>query len=225
MDPDGEAGSDQSDSDRLPPPGADLTGRGLPDVIVNEFSGGAHCCSTFYIFELGETFRLVDKISAEHGGITFEDLDGDGVPEIKMQDWSYAYEFASFGDCYAPEVVLRYKDDHYVIAPDLMTTPALTEEELVAKAAAVKAAYREVAEDGNVTLSSPATWGAAGGVLWNAMLELVYTGREDQALRLFNLAWPEWAHGKRHALRNFTKAVAHSRYYQQLAGAGSAAGK
>jgi len=109
-------------------------------------------------------------IEAEHGDVEFVDLDGDSIPEIKLQDWSYAYVFGSFADSYAPDVVLRFKDDRYVIAPDLMTTPALTKDELVAKAAEVKATCREVDEDGNVTLSSPIAWDADGGELWNAML-------------------------------------------------------
>ena len=209
----------------LPLPGSDLTGRGQPDVVIHEYSGGAHCCSTYRIFELGDTFREVVVIEAQHGEIEFLDLDGNGIPVIKLQDWSYAYEFTGFADSYAPDVVLRYKDNQYVMAPDLMTTPVLTDGELVAKAAEIKEAYREVDQDGSVTLSSPATWSAGGGALWNAMLELLYTGHEDQALRLFNLAWPEWAHGKRRALRKFDKTVGASEYWPQMAEALSATPK
>jgi hypothetical protein len=205
----------------LPLPGSDLTGRGQPDVVIHEYSGGAHCCSTYRIFELGDTFREVAVIEAQHGEIEFVDLDGNGIPVIELQDWSYAYEFTGFADSYAPDVVLRFKDDQYVMAPDLMTTPALSDAELVAKAAEVKEAYREVDQDGSVSLSSPATWSAGGGALWNAMLELLYTGHEDEALRLFNLAWPEWARGKRRALRKFVKTVGASEYWPQMTAASS----
>lgn len=205
----------------LPLPGSDLTGRGQPDVVIHEYSGGAHCCSTYRIFELGDTFREVAVIEAQHGEIEFVDLDGNGIPVIKLQDWSYAYEFTGFADSYAPDVVLRFKGNQYVMASDLTTTPALSDAELVAKAAEVKDAYREVDQDGSVTLSSPATWSAGGGALWNAMLELLYTGHEDQALRLFNLAWPEWAHGKRRALRKFVKTVGSSEYWPQMTAASS----
>jgi len=144
------------------------------------------------------------------------DSDGDGVPEVKMQDWSYAYEFTCFAGSYAPEIVLRFVNDHYVIAPDLMETPAWTEEELADKAAEILAAYREVDAEGAETLLSPSDWGAGDGELWNAMLELIYAGHEDQALQLFNLAWPEWAEGRESALQHFSETVGASPYWQQL---------
>ena len=212
----GEADATSVPDWQLPPPGTDLTGRGQPDVVIAEYSGGAHCCSTYRIFELGDTFREVAALEAEHGDVEFVDLDGDGVPEVKIQDWSYAYEFTCFAGSYAPEVVLRFVDDHYVIAPDLMVTPALTEEELADKAAEIKAAYREVDADDVVTLLSPADWGAGDGELWNAMLELLYAGHEDQALQLFNLAWPEWAEDRESALQHFSETVGASAYWQQL---------
>jgi len=37
--------------------GADITGDGQPDLVVSEWSGGANCCLTFHIFEIGSTFR------------------------------------------------------------------------------------------------------------------------------------------------------------------------
>ena len=153
---------------QLPPPGADLTGRGQPDVVIAEYSGGAHCCSTYR--------------------------------------------------SYAPEVILRFAGDHYVIAPELMETPALTEEELADKAAEIQAAYREVDADGEVTLLSPGDWGSGEGELWTAMLELIYGGHEDQALQLFNLAWPEWAADPAAALQHFSETVGASAYWRQLMG-------
>ncbi|HEV2332002.1 MAG TPA: hypothetical protein VGV16_02480, partial [Gammaproteobacteria bacterium] len=37
--------------------GDDLTGAGLPDLLLSEWSGGAHCCYTFHLFQLGTEFR------------------------------------------------------------------------------------------------------------------------------------------------------------------------
>jgi hypothetical protein len=44
------------------PIGADVTGAGIPNLVVREYSGGAHCCTSFVIFELGNTFRKVANI-------------------------------------------------------------------------------------------------------------------------------------------------------------------
>ena len=56
---------------------------------------------------------------------------------------------------------------------DLMTTTALSDAELVAKADEVKEAYREVDQDGSVTLSSPGPGAPAaarcGTPCWNCL--------------------------------------------------------
>jgi hypothetical protein len=44
------------------PIGADVTGAGIPNLVVREYSGGAHCCTSFVIFELGNTFHKVTKL-------------------------------------------------------------------------------------------------------------------------------------------------------------------
>lgn len=44
------------------PIGADVTGAGIPNLVVKEYSGGAHCCTSFDVFELGSSFRKVSTI-------------------------------------------------------------------------------------------------------------------------------------------------------------------
>ena len=38
--------------------GTDVTGRGQPDMIVSLFTGGAHCCSIHFVFELEPTVQV-----------------------------------------------------------------------------------------------------------------------------------------------------------------------
>ena len=67
----------------LPVPGSrgrssytrDLTGKGLPDVIVGQYSGGGHCCTVATILELGKD--AVTPIGRVDGidGLPFEGLE------------------------------------------------------------------------------------------------------------------------------------------------------
>ena len=50
-------------------------------------------------------------------------------------------------------------------------------------------------------------------------MELIYTGREDQALKLFDLAWPVGVDGKQEALQKFVEAVSASDYWKQMGAA------
>jgi hypothetical protein len=47
--------------------GRDITRNGLPDLVVSEWTGGANCCLTFHIFEIGPHFRKIAEIVAEFG--------------------------------------------------------------------------------------------------------------------------------------------------------------
>lgn len=200
----------------LPTPGTDLTGEGKPNVVIMEWSGGAHCCNTYYIFELGDTFRLVDTIEARDGAIVFKDVDDDGIPEIRMPDYSYAYAFTCFAGSPAPEVILRYEYGHYQVATDLMEKPAPTDKELQTLADEVRNGYRTKDDDGQERLTSPGELDSSAA-LWREMLDLIYAGHEDLALRFFDMAWPEWAEGKEEALKKFTETVANSPWWQQVA--------
>src|SRR5579863_9750021 len=42
--------------------GTDLTGEGVPDLLVSEWTGGSHCCYRFHIFALGEKFKAIQSI-------------------------------------------------------------------------------------------------------------------------------------------------------------------
>src|ERR1700739_3326002 len=46
----------------LPVSGEDVNRDGVPDLVVEGFSGGAHCCSTYTIFSLSAKPKLVFKI-------------------------------------------------------------------------------------------------------------------------------------------------------------------
>jgi len=78
-----------------PVPGADITGNGRPDVIVYEWTGGAHCSFIARVFELGDRCEKLATIDGVHGTPAFVDVDRDSVPEVVIYDWSFAYWPAS----------------------------------------------------------------------------------------------------------------------------------
>jgi len=43
-----------------PATGVDFTGTG--PALVSEWSGGAHCCYTFHVFQLGDSFKALPAI-------------------------------------------------------------------------------------------------------------------------------------------------------------------
>ena len=105
--------------------GMDITGDGQPDLVISEWLGGANCCLLFHIFEIGPTFKKLGTIDAEFGDsgphfiLPDKDSKATGLA-IEIHDWTFANWNTDFADSPAPKVVLRFSDNAYRIAPDLM---------------------------------------------------------------------------------------------------------
>lgn len=75
----------------------DLNGDGVPDPIVDTYSGGAHCCSTSSI-ALSTASGYGDPITQPWGdyGYQMKDLGGTPTPEFVSADDRFAYAFTSY---------------------------------------------------------------------------------------------------------------------------------
>lgn len=97
-------------------PGDDLTGDGVPNLLIEGYSLGAHCCFTYHLLSLGETLEVVWAADTRDSGIMLVDLKGDGERQFLLADMTFAYEFCSFADSPAPTVVLRIGSEGVTIA-------------------------------------------------------------------------------------------------------------
>lgn len=195
------------------PMGRSINGDHRPNLVVEEWTGGAHCCSVFHVFEIGSRFRRVATIDAlDTEDAAFRDLRGDGTLQLVMRDWTFAYWNASFADSTAPEVILRYRDSQYGLDTELMRKPAPTRAELVAQAASLNSQFKFK------TSKQPRgrdLW-EAPPELWGAMLDLIYAGNPGSAWQLCDYAWPADGAGKAAFLSEFKAQLMASPYYQDL---------
>lgn len=187
------------------PIGMDVTGDGQPDLVISEYTGGAHCCSLFHIFEIGEKFRHIQTIDLEDSDTDFRNLDSDPALELPMNDWTFAYWKTCFADSPAPMVILKYLGGQYQMAPSLMKKLPWHQAELIETAAKIKSLpeWKDPAQK-----IPPA--------LWREMLNLIYTGNMAQAWKLFDLAWPEGMSGKQEFLEDFKAQLKKSLYWEQI---------
>ena len=81
-----------------------LDGTGPPEVLLNVYSGGAHCCWDTLIF----TGRHRVRQHWGHGLPKLRDADGNGKPEFHGLDTRFAYAFASFAQSRFPAQVTSY---------------------------------------------------------------------------------------------------------------------
>jgi hypothetical protein len=193
------------ESSKLIAMGSDITGRGVPNLVVSEYTGGAHCCLSFHIFEIGKEFRKIGVLDAKHSDLAhFEERSGEKGLVFVANDWAFAYWNASFAQSPAPEVILRFSDGRYRLAVDLMRKPAPpyeTVEEQIRQVHADKAWK----EDGRPPVK-----------LWEFMLYLIYTGNATAAWQFFEKAWVPGVPGKTEFLAEFRSQLNKSQYWQDL---------
>lgn len=200
----------------FPPPGADINGDGIPDVIVSYFSGGAHCCSKYAVFSLGRELKLLGVLDGQHSDFDFKDLDSDGKYEAVGRDWTFAYWGSSFAESPAPEVILRWKNGSYRLADDLMRKKYYRDE-VMKIVDEFKNDILPLSEE-DKTLHVDITISAA-------MLELIYTGNGNLAWEFVDRVWPipdddslktRWLSDKRKFLKDFKAQLRKSDYWHDL---------
>lgn len=155
------------------PLGQDITGDGLPNLVLREYTGGAHCCSYYYVFTIGPEFRFIETIVGGDYDSYLKDLDGDGNWEFVVHDW-VILPCTIWACCCGPDpyVILHYEDGAYHLALDLMRKPAPSAEDLEQWAQELEPHERNAA-------------------LWDAVLDLIYMGHPELVEPFLEFVWPD----------------------------------
>jgi hypothetical protein len=74
----------------------DLDGDGEPEVMVDLFTGGAHCCLVTRFYRWDGAAYVAAERNFRDPGYRIADLDGDGTKEIVTSDWRFGYSFTAF---------------------------------------------------------------------------------------------------------------------------------
>jgi hypothetical protein len=86
---------------------ADLDGDGEPEVLVDAFSGGAHCCVTARLLTWDGTGYQPKDIAWGDVGYRLRDADGDGRQELVGSDPRFSAVFTAFAASAFPPQVLQ----------------------------------------------------------------------------------------------------------------------
>lgn len=191
----------------------DITHDGTPDLAIEVFSGGAHCCFGYYAFSLGKPFQkmvYMDDIDAQ---FEVKDMDGDKIYEYTGCDDTFAYWNSGFAGSPMPKVILRYEGDRLYLASDLMR-------QLVPDSDVIMEKVGEVRKEMEKFVNSPMRFDSGFpdfySPLWGNMLDLIYSGWGDKAFEFLDLAWPKQKPEKDKFIAEFKKQLAKSHYWNEL---------
>ncbi len=101
------------------PSGRDITGDGSPDVVVTDWSGGAHCCysTTVYSVDAGSAVREIFGATTGSCMADFEDLDGDRRLELVTCEDGWESDYCSFAEAPFAPVVFAYSQSTRAYVP------------------------------------------------------------------------------------------------------------
>jgi hypothetical protein len=215
----------------------DKTGDGIPDVMIQYFSGGAHCCSAMYFINLGETVETVDVLGMGDFEVLGIDKNPAGGLLFRTADGAYGFWLTSFATSAKPVVVLDFKNGKLQLNFDLMKKPAPSlavlknkaefyrqklslapyrgEENTYQPPDFIDPFYKEDAypNNGNETYKGVVYRNV---VFWGPMLDLIYTGNEELAWQFLDLVWPPQKQGKALFIRDFKKQLLESHYWKMI---------
>lgn len=198
----------------LPAAGHSLTKKNRRELVVMDWSGGAHCCYTLYIIALEEQPFIIQKMDLEHTGEPiFRDLTGDGIPEIVTEDWTFAYWKVSFAQSPAPEVILSYNGTKWAFDPKLNMKPFPLRADFLGSKNNIIQNFKKVPVD--ASLGDTGDTGAPV-LLWEEMLKLIYSGNADLAFHLVDATWPPHNSSKNKFLREFCSQLSQSPFLDDL---------
>ena len=161
------------------PDGADLTGRGQPDLVVEEDTGG-QCCRTWLVYELGPTPKLVAQIDGRFSeNVRFEQRP-DRSWVAHLSDTIFLSWNAGMPQSPWVPISVAYRGGGFHLVPELMRTPPWSPNLIDQAVDIVRSDFADCAA-GDLCLPS---------TLWAVMLSLVYSGHLDQAQEFLERAWP-----------------------------------
>jgi hypothetical protein len=95
----------------------DLESNAVPVVMVDLYSGGAHCCwsTVFARVPAGEPSAYdISSMTWGNSGYTLKQLDGDGIVEFVSSDDRFAYVFAPYVASWRPVQIWNYRSGKMV---------------------------------------------------------------------------------------------------------------
>lgn len=170
----------------------DLNEDGNPDLILEGFSGGAHCCWTFYFISLGPNARLITKFENQRDFSLLTDK-RTGRTYIDIEDGAFDY---FDGLCHActpfPVVFLRIEGDRIV---DIHLEHLEDYDEIIQenrKALTAEDIAHVISMKTNPSESESSGVRESVTKILMIVFAYLYSGREVQAKQELRAMWPQF---------------------------------
>lgn len=90
----------------------DFDGSGKKKILIEFYTGGAHCCTILNFGELkGNSFVFLDSLYLGNAGYEVKDIDKDGGLEIVSVNDMFAYAFTNYAQSRFPIAIYKFQNN------------------------------------------------------------------------------------------------------------------
>jgi hypothetical protein len=166
--------------------GTDVNNDGKPELIVQEYSGGAHCCYTYLIIGLRDGLPLIREIRNQVP-VTFKTREDGGV-ELNTGEGVFDYFLVPHANSVIPRIYMRLDGDRLV---DVGSEHIADYDREIEKARG-ELTPEELDKLKKSTYSQGMLFDQLPTVqkVLTIVLNYLYSGRQDQAWRGLDEMWP-----------------------------------
>jgi len=191
--------------------GVDVTGDGVPDAVLELFTGGAHCCYTYLILGGDDPCAPAATLNAGNSSVEIQNIDEDPSAEFLAVDWTLEYWNADFATSLSFYVILEFREEELAADTEAMRRPAPAPEELESARAAIATAWASKDDPGwQYQPRVPRAWFELAG-------KLVYGGNGETALALMRSTFQGTESSASDACTAFFTALSESHYWPDIA--------
>ncbi len=183
-----------------------------PILVITETSGGMHCCWTTTILNLEDNLKILAKFDG--GSAPAELL---LAPEengfiVTIFDGVYEYKFTSLADSPQPKIILSLQNGKYLFDQARMQRTFLDDTQLISIVDGINS---------KKYLNFKYEFGYKNDALYfrpllNVVLDLIYSGRAEQAWLIIDRTWPGDKNSKNKFITDLTDCIGKSKYAEAL---------
>ncbi len=166
--------------------GLDLNHDGRPELVLDGYTGGLHCCYVYEIVSLGRTPQVMHTFQSPVP-VTFEPQ-SDGSVLIRAADGVFDYFLLSHRDAVMPQLVLKLQGNSLV---DVSARyPELYDKEIEQERSQLSTEEIEKFRKTNYHDKLYSDQTATVRKVLTIVLDYVYSGRAEQAWQALEELWP-----------------------------------
>jgi len=171
-----------------------LRAQGSPDVVLDLYSGGAHCCSVEQVYYFDATTSRYVKVERNFGdpGARLERLGAGASDDFVTANDAFAYEFTDFAASGLPIEILRFSNHSFENVT--RSFPALVTKDAARWLTAFREASGSHYDD---TVGVVAAWAADEDLLGRVSEVNTFLDQEAKAGRLNSALYPIDASGEK----------------------------